>query len=290
MMTERIKPYRTDGEWSQLKTPETGLKSQYGTMTSSRHPNQSKGVKIASPYSKDMFSSNLDLDDQLKTDDTKGEQSKAYLLKEVLPEIMRIEGKMEESRKELAYRYDATAEAIWGLFTTRANGVLSCVELMYGFERLGLVCDVTGANLVAERYDPSGEKKLNFEKFKNMVLPINPVYRMDILQRQPRKEISMETKDMIKRLLREVIDAEAMVESLRQRAKASGLYDNRKAFDALDWRYKGFLTSSELKVAYEEHREWLGKSSNYVPDCSVEIESVLRRINKDQTNGRVTLV
>ncbi len=65
----------------------------------------------------------------------------------------------------------------------------------------------------------------------------------------------------------------------------------RKAFDAIDWLGRGFITINEFKRAFDNEglqAGSAGKRGMGIRD-EVELEGVIRRFNKDKVNGRVSL-
>jgi len=68
----------------------------------------------------------------------------------------------------------------------------------------------------------------------------------------------------------------------------------RKAFDALDWLGRGFLTSNEFKRAFDWHVNMNTSNASFRAGSlmrgeACEMEALLRRFNKDKMNGRVSL-
>ena len=48
---------------------------------------------------------------------------------------------------------DFTLAGAFNLFTGHSQARISANELLYGLERLGVVCDIADARLVVDRYD-----------------------------------------------------------------------------------------------------------------------------------------
>ena len=68
----------------------------------------------------------------------------------------------------------------------------------------------------------------------------------------------------------------------------------RRAFDALDWMGRGFLTSSEFRRAFDWQSNVTSSVasysvSTYIRQDATEIEAMIRRFNKDKLNGRIAL-
>ena len=85
-----------------------------------------------------------------------------------------------------------------------------------------------------------------------------------------------------------------MIESLRQRIGREQTVNLRKAFDALDWMGRGFLTSSEFKRAFDWQQNISSSISSYsvspyIRQDATEMEGMIRRFNKDKLNGRISL-
>ena len=94
--------------------------------------------------------------------------------------------------------------------------------------------------------------------------------------------------------MRKVIDAEDMIEGIRQRIQREKCVQLRQAFDSLDWLGRGFITDNEFKRAFENICERLGSPMLHqeivvrIQD-SIEMEAMIRRFNKDKLNGRISL-
>jgi Ca2+-binding EF-hand superfamily protein len=122
---------------------------------------------------------------------------------------------------------------------------------LYGLERLGVVCDIADAKLLVERYDADKDGKLGFWEFSNSLMPIDPILRDDLERRKAVWEIGYDTKDFLRKVFRKLIDAESIMENIRQRIVREKSVSLRKAFDALDWLGRGFLTNNEFKRSFE---------------------------------------
>ena len=119
--------------------------------------------------------------------------------------------------------------------------------MLYGLERLGVVCDIADAKLFVERYDGDKDGKLGFWEFSNSLMPIDAILRDDLERRKAVWDLSFETKELLRRVYRKLVDSEGMVESLRQRIHRERGLNLRKAFDGLDWLGRGFLTNNEFR-------------------------------------------
>ncbi len=71
--------------------------------------------------------------------------------------------------------------------------------------------------MVIDRFDSDRDGKLTFWEFSNALLPIDPLARDDIERRKAVWEISYETKETLRKILRKVLDTEISIESLRVR-------------------------------------------------------------------------
>jgi hypothetical protein len=64
-----------------------------------------------------------------------------------------MEGGLEKAKRELAVRSDFTLAGAFNLFTSYSQSRICASDLLYGFEKLGIVCDIADAKLVVNRYD-----------------------------------------------------------------------------------------------------------------------------------------
>lgn len=164
---------------------------------------------------------------------------------------------------------------------------------MVGFERLGVICDISDVVLYVERYDADRDQRLGFWEFSNSLLPVDTLIRDDLERRKAQFEIGYETKELLRRVFRKLLDSENVLEHLRQRIARESQVQLRSAFDALDWLGRGFLTSNEFKRQFERISQRMSTASLHqsivLKSDSVELESMIRRFNKDKLNGRVSL-
>ena len=65
------------------------------------------------------------------------------------------------------------------------------------------------------RYDADQDGKLGFWEVSNGLLPVDIRYRDDIESRQQAYDMSVETRELFKKVFRRAIDVEVLVESLR---------------------------------------------------------------------------
>jgi hypothetical protein len=101
-----------------------------------------------------------------------GDASLIYLTRDAFREILAIEGGLEASKKELALRPDFTLAGAFSRFSDNTHGRITANEMLYGLEKLGVICDIADARMIVERYDADKDGKLGFWEFSNAILPI----------------------------------------------------------------------------------------------------------------------
>ena len=129
-----------------------------------------------------------------------------------------------------------------------------------------------------------------------MLLPIEATLRDDMERRTRSRDqygLTAETRMLLKTLVRQSIDAECMVESMRQQIEKSMPMSLRSIFDELDWLRRGFLTSSELRRYFDgyldETSQLRQQATRNQNTANIEMEGLLRRFNRDKLNGRISL-
>jgi hypothetical protein len=153
-------------------------------------------------------------------------------------------------------------------------------------ERLGIHCDITDASLFVNRFDGDEDKQLSFWEFSNCFLPVETMLRDDLERRQANWDISPLTKDLIKKMLKKLLDGEKVVEGIRQTMHRQQNINLRRSFDGFDQFGRGYLTSNDFKTSFDWHQSISGLDIS----CNAhDIECVIRRFNKDKLNGRVTI-
>ena len=118
--------------------------------------------------------------------------------------------------------------------------------MLYGFERLGVKCDIADAKLLLARHDADLDSKLGFWEFANMFLPADNIVRDELERRKAVWEVGFETKELIRRHLRRLLDQEGIIEGIRQRISREHNVNIRKAYNQIDHLERGFITFKEL--------------------------------------------
>jgi len=183
-----------------------------------------------------------------------GEACLEWLHRNCFREITGIEKSIEERKVALCERHDFTLESAFANFAESSMIRLGVNELVHGFERLGVTCNQADARLIISRFDGDEDMRISFWEFANIVLPMEATLR-DNMERRTRSVdaygLSAETRMLFKTLIRQSIDAECMVESIRQQVEKSMPLSLRAIFDELDWLKRGFLTSSEFRRYFD---------------------------------------
>lgn len=147
-----------------------------------------------------------------------------WLHRNCFREMLQIEHKLEERKVTLALKEDFTLEEAFGVFSESTMSRLNAQDIMQGFERLGVTCSMADAKLLIARYDADDDNRLGFWEFSNMFLPVEPTLR-DSLERRKvgnyGSGLSSDTRYLLKQAFRCIIDAESMVESIRQQVEKS---------------------------------------------------------------------
>jgi len=222
------------------------------------------------------------------------EPSVIYLMRECFNEILSLEGDLEQARMELRELADFTLPGIFNLFTGYSQARIGPNEILGGLERIGLFASIDDLDALVGRYDADEDGKLSFWEFSNALLPIDPVSRDELERRKPVWEIGYETKEVVRKVFRKLLDAEKQMEQIRVRIHKERGVDLGSAFTALDWLSRGYLTCNEFKKAFNWHTVLQestssAKMGSYVRQDQNEIEGMIRRFNKDKLNGRIRL-
>jgi len=146
-----------------------------------------------------------------------GDASLIFITRDGFKEILAIEGGLERAKKDLALRHDFTLAGIFRLFSDNTHGRINANELLFGLEKLGVSCDISDARLLVDRYDNDKDGRLGFWEFSNALLPIQSEMRDDVESRKAIWDVSSETKELVKKTFRCLIDTESMIEGIRQR-------------------------------------------------------------------------
>ncbi len=107
-----------------------------------------------------------------------------YLIRNIFKEILAVESGLEIAKKELAVRSDFTLAGAFNFFTGYSQSRITAEELLGGFERLGVICDISDIRLYVERYDADRDQRLGFWEFSNSLLPVDTLVRDDLERRK----------------------------------------------------------------------------------------------------------
>jgi hypothetical protein len=143
--------------------------------------------------------------------------SLVFLVRECFKEVLALEGQLEASKVDLRERIDFTLAGVFNIFSGYSQARIGGTELLAGLERLGVSCDISDVNLVIDRYDSDRDGKLSFWEFSNALLPIDPISRDEIERRKAVWEVGYETKEVLRRVFKKIIDTESRMESIRER-------------------------------------------------------------------------
>lgn len=166
-------------------------------------------------------------------------------------------------------------------------------ELLFGLDRLDLKILPADIDYFFRRYDSDQDGRLGFWEFSNALLPVDIRYRDDVEQRQQAYEMSVQTRDIFKRVLRRAIDMEIQIESLRVKVWSTipQMAPLKAVFDQIDSTDRGYITKIDIKRTVDKHSHHVSSAMSMQrshPD-SVEMEAFVRRFNKDKQNGRISL-
>lgn len=201
---------------------------------------------------------------------------------------MSHEGLVEDLKRELSKREDFTLAGAFNLFTGYSQTRIVGSDFLFGLERLGVKADIADAKLVVGRYDSDLDQRLGFWEFSSIFLPIDTLLRDDLERRKAVWDIGFETKELIRRLLRKILDQESMIEGIRQRIRREPSINLRKAYDALDCFNRGFISTAEIQRSFDIASQTYQTQSLARID-NTEVECYIRRFNKDKLNGRISM-
>ena len=111
-------------------------------------------------------------------------------------------------KTELALRRDFSLGGAFNMFSRSLQGKVTADELLFGLDRLDLTVVPQDLDFFFRRYDSDQDGRLGFWEFSNALLPVDIRYRDDVEQRQQAYEMSLQTKDLFRRVLRRGIDME----------------------------------------------------------------------------------
>ena len=110
--------------------------------------------------------------------------------------------------------------------------------------------------------------------------------------------MTVETLEYFRRVMRRALDNECMIERLRQEhsmresqtlisiginTSPAGSWSKRRAFDQMDWLSKTFITATEIQMALDQLADPMLKRDKN------DTEALVKRFNKNNINGRITL-
>ena len=77
--------------------------------------------------------------------------------------------------------------------------------------------DRAQSELLFRRYDQDSDQKIDFREFCRIIVPVDLNAAKRLVARKPEVEISHQTQDLVRQLLKTILSNEAAHEYLRQR-------------------------------------------------------------------------
>ena len=164
-----------------------------------------------------------------------------FMARDYLEPLLELEAGTEALKTELAQRRDFSLAAAYNLFSRTLQAKIPVEDFLFALDRLQIPVNPRDVGHMYRRYDSDQDGRLGFWEFSNALLPVDQRYREDVEQRQAAVAISAETMELLKRVLRRSVEAEAQAEGLRRKVAAGLKGSARAVFADLDRHNRGFL-------------------------------------------------
>lgn len=174
-----------------------------------------------------------------------------FIVREYLEPVLELEAGTEALKVELAQRRDFSLAAAYNLFSRTLQAKIPVEDFLFALDRLQIPVNPRDIGHMYRRYDSDQDGRLGFWEFSNALLPVDVRYREEVEQRQAAVTISPETMDLLKRVLRRAVEAEAQAEGLRRKVAAGLKSGTRAVFSEIDRLNRGFLQKTDIKTAVD---------------------------------------
>lgn len=205
-----------------------------------------------------------------------------------LKELCNLEQELETGKINLAHKSDFNLFDAFNIFDQPVrDGQVTTNELMQGLNAIGVYPTYDEADLFLNRYDKSGDRRLNFSEFSQSFLAHDQYYSSMVnrrgsnyVPRAIRRDDCFlpNTAFEFQNMWRTHIRCENAAESLRQRLAARPGFNSYEAFNSMDLNGDGTISAHELRRMIESRGYFVG-----FKECEQVIDKMDR--NKD---GRVS--
>ena len=170
-------------------------------------------------------------------------------LKEVLEGFCRVLGEVERAKVEMAEKEDFSMKGVYEVFRCEDGDDITVVQLTKTMEYLGLRPDHQEIQTLFRRYDKDHDHLLQPKEFIAMICPYNASAREAILRRKSisKAKLSEESIEMLRKVLKMLLDSEVELNRTRQRLYIRRLVDLHKTFLEGDSDNDTYLSSDEVK-------------------------------------------
>lgn len=175
-----------------------------------------------------------------------------FLARDYFEPLLELEAGTEALKIELAQRRDFSLAGAFTLFSRTLQAKVPVEEFLFALDHLQIPVNPRDVGHMYRRYDSDQDGRLGFWEFSNALLPVDQRYREEVEQRQSAINLSAETTDLLKRVLRRAVESEAQAEALRRKVAAGIKSSTRAVFDEIDRHNRGFLQKTDIKTMIDK--------------------------------------
>jgi len=210
----------------------------------------------------------------------KGEIS--IFLARFLQELTLNETTVEGLKESLSLKTDVKLNEIFRSFDLGGKGLICVPDFKETLNRsLEIFSGIEDIKLLFKRFDQDLDCKLSYNEFCDMLIPKKPEYARLIKDRKHYgydAEFTLDSKLILIKLFRTLIDGENMVEKNRQYLTSRPLFSSYDAFDLIKGKYQNYILKENLNYFLQKHSMFVSQ---------FELDALFDRFDKNR-DGKIT--
>ena len=157
---------------------------------------------------------------------------------------------VEKAKTQMVAAQDFTVKGMYELLGWEDGGEVTVVQLTKAMEYLGLRPDHQEIQTLFRRYDKDQDRLLQPKELLSLICPYDSASRETLLRRKAQSNavLSPDTIELIRKVLKALVDSEVELNRTRQRLYIRRLSDLHRTFLEGDSDKDGQLSSEEVKA------------------------------------------
>ena len=204
-----------------------------------------------------------------------------------LRDLIRAENDIEREKTSLALKPDFNLTDAFKIFDVNYCGHITVTELREGLAAIGVFPTGEELDLFVQRYDTTGDRRLNMREFSDAFLALDAYYAGMVERRGSNHRYPLYRRDdcfapdtqlEFRAVWRTHMRSEVAAESVRQRLQRQPYFNVYEAFNSLDMNDSGSISREEFKRLIQSRGFYVSEK---------EANEIVEKMDKNK-NGRVS--